>query len=428
MTRLEFIDAMTDIRDEYLNEARSRLEAPAKKALRGRLAARRVLAGLAAAILLFVCGFAVALAASPALRELTASLIARKQQTADSAAWRPQNVVGACCLETDQRLFILENRKIYAAPHGSDVFSVLCEKPGCGHSDESCDAYGGIAIGWYQGKIYAVTMDMNGVRLQRMEPDGSDHAVVCDLPCLPRADGSIGGYDFFCFCEGFLYYMCTPSPYPAAGASDQTQSAALFRTDLLTGETDEPWKDSLPAGMNASQICQFEDGKWYMQADYAEDGETKSAIFRADPSAGTLRPILDNHGGRRAMGWTVLGNSILYYEPGRGIVRRDWESGQESLLLEDPGWEDAECFFGVDDIYLSRKAPEKGQRLFSVYSWDFEPLGSLSLPAHYQYVTETADSVYFGVIDWGYCLKGCLDKNEIGAGELSLRPVTYFNR
>ena len=426
MTRLEFIDAMTDIRDEYLNEARSRLEAPAKKALRGRLAARRVLAGLAAAILLFVCGFAVALAASPAFRELmAASLAARKQQAAVSSSWRPQNMYGAYCLETDEYLYILENRKIYAAPRGSDSFSVLCAKPDCGHSDESCDAYGGIAIGWYQGKLYAVTMDMNGVRLQRMEPDGSNHIIVCDLPCLPRADGSIGGYDFFCFCEDCLYYSCEDYK---PGTFEKAQPCAIFRTDLLTGETDEPWKAAIPFGMSASLISQFEDGKWYMQADFTEDGEVKSCILLADPDAGTLCPVLSEPDASDLRGWTVIGDSLLYYEPGRGIMRYDRESSSETCLLEDPGWENAQCFFGVDYIYLSRKAPEKGQQLLSVYSWDFELLGSLSLPANYQYVTETADRVYFGVIDFGYYLKGYLDKNETGAGELSLRLVIYANR
>lgn len=428
MTRFEFLSHLNDIRDDYLEEAQRMLDGGGEHTCpaSGRIVFRRVLTTLLAAVLVLLGTFAVAMAASPAFREqMAASLALRKQQAAVSSAWRPQNMYGAYCLETDETLYILENRKIYAAPRGSDRFSVLCAKPGCGHSDESCDAYGGMAIGWYQGKLYAVTMDMNGIRLQRMEPDGSGHTVVCDLPCLPRADGSIGGYSFFCFCEGSLYYNCVDYKL---GTVEQAQPCAIFRTDLLTGETDEPWKAAIPYGMNASLIGQFEDGTWYMQADFTENGETESCILLADPDAGTLRPVLREPDAARLRGWTVIGDGLLYYERGRGIVRYDWERDSELCLLEDPGWENAACFFGVDYIYLIRKAPEKGQRILFVYSWDFELLGSLSLPAHYQYVTETADRVYFGVIDLGYYLKGYLDKNEIGTGELSLRPVTYTNR
>lgn len=336
---------------------------------------------------------------------------------ADSSSLQLQNNYGVCFFETKQAKYILENKKIYFAPQGSDEFSLLCTRPDCSHTDENCNAYGGVAIGWFDDKLYSATLDAGGPKLISMKPDGSEHRVVGELLSPLYPNGQSGGSYWFYFCDSCLYYMIWPP-------SDE-YLPTMARTDLLTGKTDEPWKDTIPPGLNGGHISQFSNGKWYMEADMAEDEGISAWILEADPETGAFTPILDNPGGTRAMWWRVEDTTILYFEPGRGICSYDWNRDEDRCLLKLPGSEEAWCEFGLEYIYLSRPGADGSSRRVDLYNWECQLVDSVEVPRSWSYVTETSDRVYFGTNNWGWHMQAYLDKSEVGAGNLSLHDVVY---
>lgn len=367
---------------------------------------------LAAALLLAGCG-----APPPAAEPVTEETAAAPAVT-DSAAWRPQNGYGVCFIETEQVKYVLENKKIYFSPQGSDEFYLLCSRPDCSHTDENCNAYGGVAIGWYDGRLYSATLDVGGPKLISMAPDGSDHREVGELLSPLYPNGQSGGAYWFYFCEGFLYSMIWPP--------NDEYLPSMARTDLRTGEADQPWKDVITPGLNGGHLSQFTNGKWYMAMDLTtETGEINSCILEADPEEGTLTPILDNPGGVRAKYWRVEGQTILYFEPGRGLCRYDWSADEDRCLLEMPDSEDAACIFGLDYIFYLNIEEGNKERTVELYSWDLQPVASFRCPRSYGYVTETADRIYYGTNNWGWRIRAYIDKSEIGTGGLSLHDVVY---
>ncbi len=368
---------------------------------------------LAAALLLAACGTATPDPPAPA----ETSAAEPEHSLPDSAAWRPQNGYGVCFLETEQVKYVLENKKIYFSPQGTDSFYLLCSRPDCSHTDENCNAYGGAAIGWYDGRLYAATVGSGGPKLISMQPDGSGHRVVAELLSPLYLNGQSGGTYWFYFCGGYLYYMIWPP--------SEEYLPTMARTDLRTGATDQPWADTIDLGLLGGHVSQFADGKWYMAADLRSGEETRSCILEADPEAGILTPILDNPGGVRALWWRVEDGTILYFEPGRGLCRCDWKAGEDRCLLERPGSENAECTFGLDYIYYEDAGEGSSERTVTLYDRELHPVDSFQLPANWSYVTETADRIYYGTSNWGWHIRAYIDKSEIGTGKLSLHEVEY---
>ena len=371
---------------------------------------------LAAILLLAGCGAGPS-AAEPVTEETAAEGPEAASSIMDSAAWRPQNGYGVCFIETEQVKYVLEDKRIYFSPQGSDEFYLLCSRPDCSHTDENCSAYGGAAIGWYDGRLYSATLDSGGPKLISMQPDGSEHRVVGELLSPLYPNGQSGGAYWFYFCGGCLYTMIWPP--------NDEYLPTMARTDLLTGKTDEPWKDSIPRGLNGGHISQFANGKWYMEADLPEEEGISAWILEADPETGAFTPVLENSGGVRALYWRMEDSAILYFEPGRGICRCDWNAGEDRCLLELPDSEEAWCEFGLEYIYLSHPGADSSSRRVDLYDWEYQLVDSIEVPRSWSYVTETADRVYFGTNNWGWHIRACLDKSEIGSGELSLHDVEY---
>lgn len=332
---------------------------------------------------------------------------------ASSSGWRSQNCPGSYFLETDQACYNLESEMIYFAPAGSKSFSLLCSRPDCTHNNKDCNAYGGEALGYYNGKLYSVALTDEGFQLVSMDLDGSNHTTVCNLLLPQYPNGQRGGSYVFYFCDGYIYYAIHP------GFPDYPMH--LVRTNLITGETEEPWKDSVTPDMNGGRSCQFSGGCWYMGMDTASsDGEIQSMIVRADPETGTIEKILDNPDGI-VMGWWVEGSTVFYFETGRGLCELDWRTGENTCQVEFTG--DA-IYRGIYDtvfIYAHPSTANTAPRTMYIYSRDYQLLDSIALTDELFYVTATKDTIFFGTpAENGYHISSYINKSDIGSGNLEL--------
>lgn len=334
-----------------------------------------------------------------------------------SSGWRSQNCLGSYFLETDQACYNLESEMIYFAPAGSKRFSLLCSRPDCTHNNEDCNAYGGKALGYYNGMLYSIVVNDSGIpcfQLVSMDLNGSNHTAVCNLlmPQYPNGQRG-GGYSFF-FCDGYVYYVIRPSfpDYPIR----------LVRTNLITKETEEPWKDSVTPDMNGGFSCQFSDGCWYIEMDMtSSDGETQSMIVRADPETGTIERILDNPDGITITGWWVEESTILYFEKGRGLCQLDLRTGEDACQLEVTGDAGGRAIYDEAFIYTQPYISNTAPRALCIYSRDYRLLDSVALTDELFYVTATKDTIFFGTpAENGYHISSYINKSDIGSGNLEL--------
>lgn len=332
-----------------------------------------------------------------------------------SNGWRPQNCPGSYFVETDQACYNLESGMIYFAPAGSRNFSPLCNRPDCTHNNEDCNAYGGVALGYYDEKLYSVVIEGEGPQLVTMDLDGTNHAAVCNLLLPLYPDGQRGGSYSFYFYDGYVYYVIRRGlhGYPMH----------LVRTNLITGETEEPWKDAVTPEMSGGRFSQFNDGCWYMQMDVTpSDGEIQSMIVRADPETGTIEKILDNPDGITIRGWWVEESTVFYSE--QGLCELDLRNGENTCQVAFTGDVNYRAMYDTAYIYAHPSTENTALRTMYIYSRDYKLLDSVALSNELFYVTATDDAVFFGTYaENGYHISFYINKSDIGSGNLELIPI-----
>ena len=124
----------------------------------------------------------------------------------------PSFISGRFFLETDRCYYVLRDEYIYYSAKETPDFHILCSRPDCNHNDENCNAYGDMALGWFDGKLYCVSVlsvpleDRMRLGLVRMDEDGRNHERLAYLDITVSPSGQVGGYYFFGFHKGYLYF------------------------------------------------------------------------------------------------------------------------------------------------------------------------------------------------------------------------------
>lgn len=307
-------------------------------------------------------------------------------------------------VETPEGYYYQNDNLIYFCQRGGDAFYPLCSKPNCAHNDDNCNAWCGVAFGYYNDALYAVLSDatLGQYDLVRMNPDGTDHTVVTHF--APRQGG---GYQFYVH-QGKLYiYASADLSLPLEEQTDR-----LILLDLSDNSQTEPFSDFFREG-NRFSILSLYGGKLYVLAQ-EDPAQEDFCVMELDSVTGATKKLLSLQ-----LGIVYATDTTLcYLEPGVGFRECDLKSGEIKdcgLPVNDAWW----AAYDEDYIYLMGygRNDDKDHTLYFL-SRDYELLDQVELTNDLYYNFAASDRLYFSE-NFG-ALTYYLDKSEIGTHELIL--------
>ena len=311
------------------------------------------------------------------------------------------------CAETADGYYYQNGEFIYFSPRGSHAFYPLCSKPNCDHSDENCNAWCGSAFGYYDGSLYAVSMNNNNgqVELIKMNPDGSDHTVV--TPLQLGQDGAAFQAQFH---HGKLYiYTSANALLPIDEQKDH-----LFVLNLQDLTQTACFPDFFDAGGRFSFIDFFED-KLYVYAQKDRNPDSAIGVMEFDVASGTYRELVPLE-----LGIVYATETTFYYlEPDVGFREYDLATGEIKdcgLPVEDAWW----AAYDEDYIYLMGHGRKDEYTLYFL-SRDYVLLDQIELTDGIYYNYAASDRLYFSK-DFD-ALTHSINKSDIGSHELALKPL-----
>lgn len=342
--------------------------------------------------------------------------------------------LGGYYIETALGDYYLRNDTIYFSPAGETSFFPLCNKPNCTHGNKNCNAYGGWAIGYYNGFLYSVQDDPDMTQtdhlLIRMDPDGSNHTEIMKLPWESYADGSRHSSCDWFFCKNRLIISS------AANFTQplEEQIHHLYVVDLDTLEITEPFAELLSAPRTQIGVLrQFVDDLFYTIVELPKDsGQTTMEIqvydrwlYELNLETGSSRPLLCMDG---ILTWTVQDGTVYYLESGV-FCEQDLESGEVvryDMPIEDAWW----ASWDEDVVYVMGHG--SGKQFLNVID-EKHTLYFFDREYHLIDQVELTDYLFLGFVSEKYLLFSdnravnpvsyYLDKSQIGSGDLELLPL-----
>ena len=302
---------------------------------------------------------------------------------------------------------------------GTDAFVYVCSRPDCAHADETCDAClsGADAITYVNDHIYYAGMFARSksdlaysFKIMCADPDGRNHAEVIDIGASERfRQGSLG---FAMFSDGVFYF-------------------------------DHEWLDE--NGTQHGQRYYYRlDGS--MQAPEAVDaalvyGNDGAATFFWIPTDPNEYYTWDSQETALKLVFTLdpetscyMAEKNAYIMTDNKIYRKDYDTGEETLLFDTglSGTHRMRCFPDciaiIDGVAFDGSEPEIEQQTLRFYSWEFEPLGEITLDyAILQGRTspicaETPGKLLLST-DYRFLPQYYIDKAELGTGNLTLHEL-----
>ncbi len=286
-----------------------------------------------------------------------------------------------------------ERGMIYFSEHGKHEFYVLCNKPDCTHSDQNCNAYAGLALGYYNHHLYAVYLDDNSdhFTLAQMNMDGSEHKRICLLPEQHAPNGTITGGGSFAFHNGFLLYEL--------GSDDENGlPTAYFKIALESGKTERLFenevKDSILFGSDLKSL----DNYVYFCTKSAKDNIYH--LMQGNLETGEAAELIDNFSDCYLT--NVDEDTLYYFHFGVGFCEFDIKSKTETVKLKTDYYV-AQVTYTDDYIFAKTNMSEDFEEdwYFCVYDRDYNlfnqtNLGSNITAPQFLYVTD--DVIYFSQI------------------------------
>ena len=366
---------------------------------------------LLTALLLFGC-----LAGCGAEKKKAESLADGTSEAADSTeadpVYRPENRPQACFrnhfVETEAGCYDQVENLILFCPQGSDTFYPLCSKPNCQHKDENCNAWCGVAFGWYDGALYTVNYDGLGGKFDvvRRNPDGTGHETVAHV------DAKKGGGFAFTFHNGKLYvYMSANLALPL-----EEQAERLLVVDLRDWSQAEPFTEYLQAGNRIGIIDYYKD-KLYAYVENVRDPQAEPGVVEMDAATGAVRRLVSFQLGA----CYATDDTFFYLEPDVGFREYDLQTGEIrdcGLPVKDAWW----ASYDEDFIYLMGHGRDSDRtHTLYVLSRSYALLGQVELTNGIYFGCAASDRLYFakGMDACTYYL----DKSQIGSGPLTIKPL-----
>ena len=304
----------------------------------------------------------------------------RTESAYDPEIFGSQNSYNDYYFETEAGSYYLNtfNNKIYFSERGRHTFYLLCGKPDCSHSGADCNAYGGYALGWYDGRIYTVgLLEKNNdadsdFYLIEMEPDGTDHKEIARLPSITTQTGaSAAGMSEYYFHKGYLYMTLGPFTNLEPDAS-----VRFYRIDLKTGDIERLFEDAIPEHAQSLNRTSFFDNTAYLILRDYISGEC--GVWEASVADGTLRKL--------TIPWTVgstrvtkFGDTLYYYLNGTGYCEYNLTADEQRVPLP-ADYAYTETVY-TEDFFFSQTADDAdgGGTAFRVFSRDYRELAAMPL-------------------------------------------------
>lgn len=328
-----------------------------------------------------------------------------------------------CCENENGYFFRYGDGNVYYLDKESGASTILCGKPECSHTDDTCNAWAyGNFMTYYDGKLYWSSHDYiqenggvtdKGERLHCMDLDGTNHTVIQELDFVPGGDTNTfltkpiihRGIVYFCY-SGRLYVV-------SLGA-DIDNAVCIYGEEIIDDGNHiinpnemyyELWADGDMVYFMAKNVKQ-------------SNGTYKDTLYSYDPQNEKLKKVWQvpdkaevgtwSSTGVSVSSWYVSGGYIYYYLSGNDLWYADLSTGKNAKLA-DVDLNAGEAIFSSEYIVVMSKevwgqdlisgsAAVKGGDTLYVYNYNGELIKEISLKQIYDDSANVSD-VYLLWID-----------------------------
>ena len=283
-----------------------------------------------------------------------------------------------------------ERGMIYFSEHGKHEFYLLCNKPDCSHSDENCNAYAGIALGYYNNHLYSVCLQSSDdeFTLVQMNMDGSEHKKICSLPEQHAPDGTISGGGSYGFHNGFLLYELLSD-------TDANLPTAYYKIELESGKTERLFEEETKDNILFGNDLKMRDNQLYFCTKTAKSNIPK--LLQGNLETGTAITLIDDFSDCAIT--NIDENTVYYFHFGLGFCEYDINSKTETVKLKTD-YPIAQVTYTDDYIFAKTNLSEdfEADWVFCVYDRDYHLLNQTNLGSDikapkFMYVTD--EVIYF---------------------------------
>ena len=297
-------------------------------------------------------------------------------------------------IETEKGNYCMNPLRDYLirfAEPGSHDFHILCNKPECKHEDTNCNAYMDIALGYYNGHLYGVTLQ-DHFELIQMDMDGTNHRVITQLPEQKDLSGNFNGGGSYFFDNGYLIYLAMP-----ISSGDPDYAMAIYKIQLETGEITRLFQEDIPVHTDwPSAGVSISNGYLYFPM---FNGETGSVTYaEGNLETGRIEHVFEDWNQSNSP-MVNFDNVLYYHRVGVGLCEYDKATGTETVKVP------TDCSLALPqytkDYIIVRTSDDDADTHRTIYAYDrnYHLLGQMELEPYgvkfpsLQYVT--ANAIYF---------------------------------
>lgn len=308
---------------------------------------------------------------------------------------------------------------LFYTDYGSDTVVRVCSRPDCPHNNEDCDAYlpEASVITYENDHLYYEEVSARSntdyrvsLKIFRTDPDGRNRVCVMDTQTDARFDDGDFGYP--AFTDGMFFFR-----YFWLNERGEEQSQAYcYKLDGSQNEF-QPVDVPLLFGTNGDKTFFYDPEEKVEYSVWNPEEMSLTPLFTLDPETSCY-----------------MAEKNAYILTDNKIYRKDYDTGEEILLFDTglTGTHRMRCFPDciaiIDGVAFDGSEPEIEQQTLRFYSWEFEPLGEITLDyAILQGRTspicaETPDKLLLST-DHRFLPQYYIDKAELGTGNLTLHEL-----
>lgn len=329
----------------------------------------------------------------------------------DPSLYRPQDRYDFF-IETADCYYYLYNKMIYVSVKDNPAFYFLCSKPDCPHGGKDCNAYGGCAVGYWNGHLYSALLEGETPSFVQMDLDGSNHKEVAEIVLPLDANGSEGGSYQFNFHNGYIFYHV------------QNTSDFYFGLSLETGKTERLFESLSDKGrIDFSNFTAQNENIYFLTLD--GNAPEEQILQSYDTNVNTIRELMD--WSEDNFGMRIDGDIVYYFDSRtKEFCEHDCSTGTTLQRLHFDCYGGAP-YYGDDYIYFvtwGDDADETGlaENSFTILSRDYQLCTEVSLPPNSDFLYAAGDVLFFSNLP-SRKITHYLPKSAIGAGEVELLPI-----
>ena len=305
---------------------------------------------------------------------------------------------------------------LFYTDYGSDSLTRVCSRPDCSHDDMQCDASLSEAsvISFHDGYLYSCEITQRNefdyrlsLKLIRIDPDGRNRTCIIDTQYDARFDE--GDFGFPMFTDGMFFFQ-----FSWLNEKGEAQRQSYYYKLDGSMKAFQPVDISLLYGTDKNTTFFFKHKAALEYSVWNAEEMSVTPLFTLDPETSC---------------YMATENAFIMTD--NKIYKKDYDTGEETLLF-DTGLEGTHRMICFPDCIVIRNAvaydgsePELKQQTLRFYSWEFEPLGEITLDFALLQGTsspicaETPDKLLI-CTDISGIPRYYIDKSEFGTGHITL--------